>query len=283
MVEVGPGRRGHDVGVGDRAARASTRSTDPFAWALIKPDGADTPMLHAVDAGSARRHVAPACGSCPRWRATSARATSTTSRASCPDGEAMTPDAPTITLPDVAAGRRARASVRTPAALDYTFTAGQAPVPLPPGHRPRRRSSASRPAGRQGLRAAPRRRPRARRADDRTGRARPHRHGHLVLRRERAVLRPGDGGALHERPDPARRRRPADHAPHPGGRRPTRSASACGSRPCGSTTTELGPDAREHQVVPAHRRARRRRPHAGRGRRHRPRLVARARRDRRTA
>lgn len=25
----------------------------PFAWALIKLDGADTPMLHAVDAGSA--------------------------------------------------------------------------------------------------------------------------------------------------------------------------------------------------------------------------------------
>ena len=24
----------------------------PFAWALIKPDGADTPLLHAVDAGS---------------------------------------------------------------------------------------------------------------------------------------------------------------------------------------------------------------------------------------
>ena len=24
----------------------------PFAWALIQPDGADSPMLHAVDAGS---------------------------------------------------------------------------------------------------------------------------------------------------------------------------------------------------------------------------------------
>jgi uncharacterized OB-fold protein len=27
----------------------------PFAWALVKLDGADTAMLHAVDAGSAER------------------------------------------------------------------------------------------------------------------------------------------------------------------------------------------------------------------------------------
>ena len=27
----------------------------PFAWALVKLDGADTPLLHAVDAGSSRR------------------------------------------------------------------------------------------------------------------------------------------------------------------------------------------------------------------------------------
>ena len=53
---------------------------------------------------------------------------------------------------------------------------------------------------------------------DRAGRAGPHRHGHVVLRRERAVLRPGHG-------DPLRRARyilldgvrPVDHAPHPGG------------------------------------------------------------------
>ena len=45
-------------------------------------------------------------------------------------------------------------SVRTPAALEYTFTAGEAHVPLPPGHHreedPRRAG-----AGRQGLRARP--------------------------------------------------------------------------------------------------------------------------------
>jgi uncharacterized OB-fold protein len=29
--------------------------THPFAWALVKLDGADTPMLHAVDAGAMDR------------------------------------------------------------------------------------------------------------------------------------------------------------------------------------------------------------------------------------
>ena len=44
------------VHVGRRAARrASTRSTKPFAFALIRPDGADTAMLHVVDCGTRRR------------------------------------------------------------------------------------------------------------------------------------------------------------------------------------------------------------------------------------
>lgn len=33
-------------------ARSNNPLQKPFAWALIKLDGADTPMLHAVDAGS---------------------------------------------------------------------------------------------------------------------------------------------------------------------------------------------------------------------------------------
>ena len=40
----------------------------PFAWALIRPDGADSALLHAVDAG---RESAMATGMrvVPRWRA----------------------------------------------------------------------------------------------------------------------------------------------------------------------------------------------------------------------
>ena len=36
-------------------ARANNPLDKPFAWALIKLDGADTPMLHAVDAGDESR------------------------------------------------------------------------------------------------------------------------------------------------------------------------------------------------------------------------------------
>lgn len=40
----------------------------PFAWALIQPDGADTTMVHAVDAGSPDR-IATGVRVRPRWRA----------------------------------------------------------------------------------------------------------------------------------------------------------------------------------------------------------------------
>jgi uncharacterized OB-fold protein len=40
----------------------------PFAWALVKLDGADTAMLHAVDAGTAER-MATGMRVKVRWRA----------------------------------------------------------------------------------------------------------------------------------------------------------------------------------------------------------------------
>ncbi|MEY2456523.1 MAG: uncharacterized protein QOK06_1617 [Acidimicrobiaceae bacterium] len=40
----------------------------PFAWALIQPDGADSPMLHAVDAG-APEAMSTGMRVVPRWRA----------------------------------------------------------------------------------------------------------------------------------------------------------------------------------------------------------------------
>jgi uncharacterized OB-fold protein len=39
-----------------------------FAWALIQPDGADSPMLHAVDAGSIDA-MSTGMRVTPRWRA----------------------------------------------------------------------------------------------------------------------------------------------------------------------------------------------------------------------
>ena len=61
LVEVGP-RGTVQRGRGSPSrGRASTRSTKPFAFALIRPDGADTAMLHVVDCGTpdaiTRRHA----------------------------------------------------------------------------------------------------------------------------------------------------------------------------------------------------------------------------------
>ena len=55
----------------------------PFAFAFIRLDGATTPLLHAVDAGSPDAHERRRCGSRRAGRAR-ASAASTTSPASCP-------------------------------------------------------------------------------------------------------------------------------------------------------------------------------------------------------
>lgn len=66
MVEVGPG------GVVTSFAWVGTPHEShpldrPFAWALIRPDGADTSMLHAVDAGTPDR-VQTGTRVTPHWR-----------------------------------------------------------------------------------------------------------------------------------------------------------------------------------------------------------------------
>jgi uncharacterized OB-fold protein len=67
FVEVGPG------GVVTTwcwvaEPRAKQPLERPFAWALIRLDGADTAMLHAVDAG-APTHMKSGMRVKPRWRA----------------------------------------------------------------------------------------------------------------------------------------------------------------------------------------------------------------------
>lgn len=54
LVEVGPGGEVGDWGWVAEPLRKHPVDR-PFAWALIKLDGADTTMLHAVDAGSMER------------------------------------------------------------------------------------------------------------------------------------------------------------------------------------------------------------------------------------
>ena len=69
LVEVGPaGTVQAFTWVAEPRAGQAPRSTKPFAFALIRPDGADTAMLHVVDCG-APDAIAIGLRVAPRWRA----------------------------------------------------------------------------------------------------------------------------------------------------------------------------------------------------------------------
>ncbi len=66
LVEVGPG--GEVVTAAWVHQPHAKHPLDaPFAWALIKLDGADTPFLHALDTGGNRDVARPGLRVRPRW------------------------------------------------------------------------------------------------------------------------------------------------------------------------------------------------------------------------
>jgi uncharacterized OB-fold protein len=66
LVEVGPGAVVKSWAWVSRPAPQHPLAK-PFAWALIQPDGADSALLHAVDAGS-EAAMASGMRVRPRWR-----------------------------------------------------------------------------------------------------------------------------------------------------------------------------------------------------------------------
>ncbi len=67
LVEVGPGGTVESWTWVD-APTSKHPLTHPFAFALVKPDGADTAMVHAVDAGTIDA-MSTGMRVIPRWRA----------------------------------------------------------------------------------------------------------------------------------------------------------------------------------------------------------------------
>ena len=67
-MEVGPRRHRADLHVGVRAAPGKHTLTKPFTFALIRPDGADTAILHMVDV-SGPDAFRVGLRVAPRWRA----------------------------------------------------------------------------------------------------------------------------------------------------------------------------------------------------------------------
>src|SRR5688572_16896252 len=90
----------------------------PFAWALVKLDGASTAMLHAVDAGDIGA-MKTGMRVAPRWRSERT--------GSVRDLECFVPETPeALRLAALAQGERGEpvALFPSPVALDYTVTAG---------------------------------------------------------------------------------------------------------------------------------------------------------------
>ena len=95
--------------------------TKPFAFALIRPDGADTALLHMVDCGSADA-MRVGMRVAPRWRA-ERTGHITDIEAWVPLGDGEEPEPPTVHVP--AEDEQPVTGITTSTRLEYTLTAGQ--------------------------------------------------------------------------------------------------------------------------------------------------------------
>jgi uncharacterized protein len=127
LVEVGPGGVVTTWGWTEHPQKGQPLHR-PFAWALIRPDGADTAMLHAVDAGS-RESMSSGMRVKPRWLPASER-TGKMSDIVCFVPEDTSIDEPSTdggTLTDGSRkGEGPVTMLETPIRIDYEFTAGLA-------------------------------------------------------------------------------------------------------------------------------------------------------------
>jgi uncharacterized protein len=95
--------------------------TKPFAFALIRPDGADTALLHVVDCGVADA-MRVGMQVAPRWRA-ERTGHITDIEAWVPLGDGEEPEPPPIHVP--AADEQPVTAITTVTRLEYTLTPGQ--------------------------------------------------------------------------------------------------------------------------------------------------------------
>ena len=87
----------------------------PFAWALVRLDGADTGMLHAVDVGGDEANIKTGMRVVPRWR--------NERKGEIRDLECFVPEG-TAAVTTAGSGEPVTV-VPTPIQLDYTITAGR--------------------------------------------------------------------------------------------------------------------------------------------------------------
>ena len=160
LVEVGPTGTVRQLGLDAASRWPASRWTDPFAWALIRLDGADTALLHAVDAGSAAADAHRHAGAGPLGGASRSATSATSPASSRDDGPEPAAGAPRDRRTRQPSRSRSRRSHAGPAALPaHRLARGEpptcaaladraAPRPALPGVRARstcRRAAPARP------------------------------------------------------------------------------------------------------------------------------------------
>jgi uncharacterized protein len=122
-VALGPGGRVQSYTWVAQPRTGKHPMTEPFAFALIRPDGADTAMLHVVDCGSADG-IAVGMRVAPRWRAErTGHLTDIEAWVPLADGEEPQP-AP-LRVP-AAEGDEPVTGIVSPVRLEYELNAGVA-------------------------------------------------------------------------------------------------------------------------------------------------------------
>ncbi len=117
FVDVGPG--GEVVSYAwVSKPRSKQPLQHPFAYALVKLDGADTGLLHVVDVGGDESKVSTGMRVAPRWSA-ERKGDIHDIEAFVPENEAV-PAPPVMKVDETPVG-----SVLTPLRLEYDFTAGK--------------------------------------------------------------------------------------------------------------------------------------------------------------
>ena len=246
-----PGRRRSVAGPGCPSRSPASRSTgrSRSRWSARRRR---RPVLHAVDVGLARRRRAPACGCrCAGPTSASARsrdiacfepADSAVERAS---ERASRDHGARATRSPGSSPRSTSTTIYAASPEESAFFRGLAEGRLLGQRCPTCRRSTCPPRGACPVDGVP---------TDRRGRAARHGHRHDVLHRQRAVPRPEDQAAVRLGVRPARRRRHRVPAPDPRHRR-RRGADGHAGRGGVEAARGVGHHDREHQPLPADRRA----------------------------
>jgi len=125
LVEVGPAGRVQSWTWVDAPRHGKHPLERPFAFALIRPDGADTALLHVVDAGSADV-MTIGMRVAPRWRADRAgHLTDIAAWVPLSDGDQPQPAPPRV-RPDPDEDEGPVTLITSPVRLEYRINAGAA-------------------------------------------------------------------------------------------------------------------------------------------------------------